>query len=325
MFQLVIVTILILLSGLFSGLNLGLLSLDPHELKRKISFGDKDAAKIYPIRKNGNLLLVTLLLGNVAVNASISLILGSITSGLIAGFVSTALITLFGEIIPQAAFARYGLEFGARMTWLVYIFLIIMFPVAYPIAYFLDKALGHELPDIYSKQELIKIIEEHRESKESDLDHDEHRIASGALTFSDKKVKDVMTPRHDFSSINKNQILTKPNVHKLMKSGHSRFPVFDPSTNLAIGILFAKDLIMLTDHNLRAKQVMRKGIETIDINESLDHTLSKFIKTKRHLFIALDQENTPVGIITIEDILEEILGQEIIDEFDAEESALLSK
>lgn len=100
----IVLIVLLLLSACFSGLNLGMMSLTPQDLKRKMEMGNKRARKIYEVRKKGNLLLVTLLLGNVAVNAFIAIFMGSIASGLIAGIVATLLITIFGEIFPQAIF-----------------------------------------------------------------------------------------------------------------------------------------------------------------------------------------------------------------------------
>ena len=92
----VISLVLVLLSGLFSGLTLGLLTLDTQTLKRRARHGDLDAKAIYPVRKRGNLLLTTLLLGNVAVNTTLSIFLGTIASGLMAGIMATTLIVLFG-------------------------------------------------------------------------------------------------------------------------------------------------------------------------------------------------------------------------------------
>ena len=117
----VIVVVLISLSALFSGLTLGLLGLDKIGLKIVIGGENKrlaeNAAKIAPIRENGNLLLCTLLLGNVAVNSYLSILLSTLTSGLVGFFVSTFLILIFGEIIPQATCSRYALQvhFGTNI------------------------------------------------------------------------------------------------------------------------------------------------------------------------------------------------------------------
>src|SRR5258708_1160732 len=125
----VIIVGLLALSALFSGLTLGLMSLGPHELKRKMSLGDKRAKQIYSVRKRGNLLLVTLLVGNVATISSLSIFLDSISSGLIAAILTTGLITIFGEIIPQAIFSRYALALGSRAVWIVRIIIIVFYPV----------------------------------------------------------------------------------------------------------------------------------------------------------------------------------------------------
>src|SRR6185369_1510939 len=98
----VVVLVLLAMSALFSGLTLGLMSLGPHELKRKIALGDVRAKRIFAVRKRGNLLLVTLLVGNVAAISTMSLFLESVSGGLLAGVLTTFLITIFGEILPQA-------------------------------------------------------------------------------------------------------------------------------------------------------------------------------------------------------------------------------
>ena len=132
-----IVTVLVLLSGAFSGLTLGFFSLNLTSLERKMNLGDRQAAKVYPIRKRGNLLLCTLLLGNVAVNSALSIFLGEIATGLVAGIIATSLIVVFGEIIPQAVFSRFALKLGANTVWLVRTFIFLMFPIAYPLSWML--------------------------------------------------------------------------------------------------------------------------------------------------------------------------------------------
>jgi metal transporter CNNM len=136
------IVLLIAFSAIFSGLNLGLFSLNRTDLERKTELGNKQAARVLRIRKRGNLLLVSLLLGNVAVNAAISIILGDIASGVIAGIFATGLIVVFGEIIPQATCARYALAIGARTAWIIEITMVVLYPIAKPIAWILDKTLG---------------------------------------------------------------------------------------------------------------------------------------------------------------------------------------
>ena len=137
---------LLALSALFSGLTLGLMSLSAFELKRKMELGDEQAKTVFPIRSKGSQLLVSLLVGNVLVNAALTVMLNSFLAGVFAVVLSTVLITLFGEIIPQAILNKHGLSIGARLAPLIKSILFIMLPVAYPLGKILDYALGGELP-----------------------------------------------------------------------------------------------------------------------------------------------------------------------------------
>ncbi len=308
--------VLLCFSALFSGLTLGLMGLDAHELKRKVDLKDKYAKKIYPIRKRGNLLLTTLLLGNVAVNAALAIFLGSIAAGFVAGIISTALIFVFGEIVPQAVISRYAMAFGAKTAWIVRILIIILLPLTYPIAWILDKALGDEMPSIYSRGELLKVIEEHGSSTQSDLDTDEERITRGALTFSDKTAADVMTPNTVAKILDTKTKLTLPLIKKLRDSGFSRFPVYHKKQDNIVGILYLHDLVGIDIKGKLVERFMQKPIIEVLTNTPLDDVLNTFIKKHRHLFIVRDEFGGFEGVISVEDILEEIIGTEIIDEFD---------
>ena len=315
--QYLIVSVLLLFSALFSGLTLGLMGLSSHELKRKAELGDKNAEKVYKVRKNGNLLLTALLIGNVAVNSILSIFLGSITSGVIAAIVATVLIVVFGEIIPQAVFSRFALRLGAKFAPLVRILLFVLYPVIAPIAFVLDKILGEELPTIYSKKELIKLIEEHEDAGDSEIDEDEERILKGALTFSEKKVKDVMTPETVIESFNIEQKIDKDFIQKVKDSGFSRFPIFDEENEEVVGILHATDLIGLDgEEGKTIKDLSLSDPEFVNENESLDNALNKFLVSHKHLFVVKNDFGTVVGVLSLEDIVEEILEQEIVDERD---------
>ena len=239
-------TVLVLLSGLFSGLTLGLLSLDTQSLRRRAKHGDKDAAIIYPIREKGNLLLATLLLGNVAVNTTLSIFLGTIASGVVAGFIATGLIVVFGEIIPQAVISRYALWFGAKTIWFTKIAIVLAWPVAYPIAKALDYFLGSELPVVYSRSELMDIISEHEDSEHSTIDEDEERIMHGALQFSHLSVREVMTPSERVVSFDENQRLNDEFFEEVYEHGYSRLPVYSGDKENIVGVMYVKDLIVFS-------------------------------------------------------------------------------
>lgn len=308
--------LLLLCSALFSGLTLGLMSLDVHDLRRKATLKDKQARLVLPIRSRGNLLLTTLLLGNVAVNAILAIFLGSIASGVLAGVLATGLIFLFGEIIPQAVISRHALAFGARTSLIVRVLMILFYPIAGPIAWGLDRLLGEELPSVYSRHELLKVIEEHEDSHQSDIDADEERIIKGALTYSNKMVGDVMTPRVVVMLLEENQPLTPAFLKQLREAGHSRYPVYSEGSKDILGILYVKDLLGRKLTGKTVKAFVDKTVYGVHASSKLDDVLNAFIKTRHHLFIVLNNEDTLVGLISVEDIIEEIVGVEIVDEFD---------
>ena len=311
----IITFVLILFSALFSGLTLGLMSLDVHALNRKIKLGNKQAATIYKVRKNGNLLLTTLLLGNVAVNAFLAIFLGSIATGVVAGLISTVLIFLFGEIIPQAVISRHAMAFGAKTAWIVQVLIILLYPICAPIAWVLDKLLGHEVASVYSKRELVKVIEEHEDSDDSDIDRDEERILKGALTFSNKRVGEVMTPSTVMSTVNNSDLLDYNFLKSLREVGHSRFPVYDKKQKV-VGLLYLRDLVGRDLGGKTVKNIARKDVKYVQMDSMLDDVLNLFLRTRLHLFIVVDEFGGVEGLITVEDILEEIVGLEIVDEFD---------
>ncbi len=315
----IIVVALILLSGLFSGLTLGLFSLNVTELDRKARLGNKYAITLNKIRQKSNLLLCSLLLGNVAVNSTLAIFLGTIASGVIAGVLATSLIVVFGEIVPQAVFSRHALKLGYYSSWLVRIILFLLYPIAAPLAWILDKALGDELNTIWSKREIREIIKEHQDSPDSGIDSDEERITIGALTFSDKKASAVMTPRSVVYSIDNDQKITTELLQIIKEQGCSRIPVFKENTDQAIGILYAKDLISLDDHDY-GKSVdalcVREGLIKVDHQIRLDDLMNVFLEKKNHIALLYDEYGSFHGIVTLEDIIEEVLRIEIVDEKD---------
>ncbi|PIT88950.1 MAG: hypothetical protein COU27_02915 [Candidatus Levybacteria bacterium CG10_big_fil_rev_8_21_14_0_10_36_7] len=311
-----IIIFLVLLSGLFSGMTLGFFSLRVDSLKRKAELGDKRAIKVYPIRKKGNLLLCTLLIGNVLVNSVLSIFLGSLLSGVLAVFLATGLIVIFGEILPQASFSRYALTVGAKFSWLVRIFIFLFYPLCAPIAWLLDKMLGDEMPTMYSKKELIMLVEDHEDSSRSDIDADEERIIKGALSYSNKTVKDIMTKKENIFSVEGDLEVTEELIHEIQNVGHSRIPVRMKGRFQIIGILYVKDIVHKKLGRQKIKDLMRKDVYYAKDTEKLDNLLNAFKSTRNHLFIVRDKTRKLVGIVTIEDVIEEIIGSEIIDEFD---------
>jgi metal transporter CNNM len=310
--------ILLACSALCSGLTLGYFSLNLHTLERRAKHGHKEALAIYPIRKRGNLLLTTLLLGNVAVNTALSVYLGSIVSGLVAGIIATSLIFLFGEIIPQAAFSRHALWFGSTFAPLTRILMIVMLPVTYPIAYLLDKLLGEEMPSLYSKNDLMQIVSDLEESEHSDLDADEERIVHGALQFSHTSVREIMTPKDQVVTYEKNQRINAEFIKIVAESDFSRYPIYSGNEDNIVGILFAKDLIYEEEDIAiyEAKEAFSDLFLKVRPEEKLDVVLGRMLKQKKHMGIVQSKNKQFLGVVTLEDIIEEIIQFEIKDEGD---------
>ncbi len=289
-------------------------SISVNSLERKIKLGNKDAEKIYKIRKNGNYLLCTLLLGNVAVNSAIALVMSEIATGVVAGLVSTALIFIFGEVIPQSLFSKHAFIVGSKTTWLVRIFMILMWPIAFPLSIALDKLFGKELTERFDKSELEIILDEHVETS---IDSDEKRIMVGAMNFSDKVTMDVITPHNVLFSLDGSSVLDDALLEKIISEHYSRIPVYEESRDNIIGILFAKDLIGYKNVNKTVKELcVLGGVICIGEDYALDSLLNIFIKSKKHMSFVYNQFNSLTGIVTLEDIVETILDVEILDERD---------
>ena len=186
----IIIVVLLCLSGSFSGLNLGVLGLDVKDLEMMTEgpFENAEdekraklARKVLPLRRRGNLLLCTILLGNVMVNSLLSILMSDIAGGGVALVASTALIVVFGEIVPQAICSRHGVAAGAYLSWLLWIALIITFVFSYPIAAILDKTLGEEEGEVMNKSKLRKFLKKQEDLGQ--IDDDEGRILQAALAL----------------------------------------------------------------------------------------------------------------------------------------------
>lgn len=313
--QILVLLILLILSGLLSGLTLGILSLSPQSLRHKAELGDKNAAKLSPLREQGTQLLITLVISNVAVNAMISIILDSFTPSLIAVLLATIFITFFGEILPLATLGRFGMKYAPPFVPLVKALMWLTGPAIRPLANFLDSKIGHELPAHFTKEEITKLVEEHTTHEASEITRSEQKIVQHALTISDTLVADAMTPRKMIIGVKADDILGPQLLDELHQSGHSRFPVYKGDLDHVIGTLYIRSLINLRDKK-RVDEAMDKGVFFVNEKQTLEHVLHAFLRTKHHLFMVVNEFREVVGVISIEDVIEHILGREIVDEFD---------
>lgn len=304
---------LLSLAALFSGLTFGYLALSLPELKRKAELGHKQAKLVYPLRKKGNQLLVTLVIGNTLVNAALAVVLNSFLYGLVAVFVATILITIFGEILPQAYLRRYGLRVGAFFAPMTAKLMDWTSIFTAPAGRWLDKMVGEEAPAVYGKRELLKIMDE--QLKDERIESEDLSIAKHALSFADKKIKEVMVPLKKTVAVKAGKRITTGLLSDLHDTGHTRFPVYDQEKADIIGVLYARDLPQVQPGKTQAKDLMHRHLFYVHAEQTLEHALNAFLKTKHHMFVVIDAKLKTLGIITIEDIIDQALGNQFEDAF----------
>uniref|UniRef100_A0A673L5E4 Metal transporter n=1 Tax=Sinocyclocheilus rhinocerous TaxID=307959 RepID=A0A673L5E4_9TELE len=329
--QVIFISMLLCLSGMFSGLNLGLMALDPMELQIVQNCGTEKeknyARKIEPVRSQGNYLLCSLLLGNVLVNTTLTILLDDIAgSGLIAVVMSTIGIVIFGEIVPQAICSRHGLAVGANTIFLTKFFMLLTFPASYPVSKLLDYLLGQEIGTVYNREKLLEMLRV--TDPYNDLVKEELNIIQGALELRTKTVEDVMTPLRDCFMIAGDATLDFNTMSEIMESGYTRIPVFEGDRSNIVDLLFIKDLAFVDPDDCTPLKTITKfyshTLHFVFNDTKLDAMLEEFKKGKSHLAIVQrvnnEGEGDPfyevLGIVTLEDVIEEIIKSEILDETD---------
>jgi len=327
----ILIVLLLFLSAVTSGLNLGLMSLDMNELAVISSCGDQRersyARTIAPLRKRGNYLLCSLLLGNVMVNSTLTVILEEMTSGLVAVIGSTLAIVVLGEIVPQAFCARQGLAIGAKTIYLTYAFMILTFPLSYPISCFLDCILGEEKGNVYDRERLMEFIR--ITGNHTNLEADEVAIISGALKLKKIKVDQIMTRIEDVFMLPIDCMLNRDTIKSIIEKGYSRIPVYEfGDRKQIVALILAKDLALLDpdDQVPLANMLMycKHPLIFIENTATLDVALNEFKTGKSHMAIVrqiyddgeVDKYYEAIGVVTLEDVIEEVLQTEINDETD---------
>lgn len=258
--------VFICLSALASGLTLGLMSLDTTGLQIIVAGGEEPersrAEKILPLRKRGNQLLCTLLLTNTLVNARLSIFLGSITSGVVGGLLATALIVIFGEIIPQATCSRHALLIGASVVEPMRMVMVLLSPICWPISKVLDRVLGDEITSGHTKREIEHVLrmQETNDNPAGSSDDPsgdqsarnnrfitstEKKLLGGVLALSEKTAQDVMTDFDNIFMIDYNAKLDFRCLREIYRSGYTRVPVCDRSRTNLVGVLNTKDLVLV--------------------------------------------------------------------------------
>lgn len=308
---------LIGIAAICSGLNVAFMSLDLGDLRRKRKLGNKYASILYPLRKNAHLTLSAILLTNVAAASTTPLVIDSRLNGLLAVVISTLLLTIFSEIMPQALFAQNALLWCGRLSWLIRLMVVITYPVAKPLQLLLDRLFKNSKQDLHTRHELGLLIAEHMGAKESELDEDEVEIIRGALQLSEKRVSSIMTPISRVYWLKPQDVIDAKRIDEIKEMGHSRIPIFNASKTICFGVLLVKELLDIDfdDQQPRVDDLHLYPIQAVGAGTALDTMFRKFIAAKTHL-MPIEKDDQIVGIVTIEDLIEEILGHEIEDETD---------
>ncbi|HEY5805839.1 MAG TPA: CNNM domain-containing protein [Candidatus Saccharimonadales bacterium] len=311
------VGILVGFAAVCSGLNVAFMSLDVADLKRKAKLGSTYAQHLLPLRKNAHLTLGAILLTNVAAASATPLVLDSHLNGVIAGIISTLLLVTFAEILPQAMFARRALEFCGRLFWLLRAMIVFTYPLAKPLQLMLDKLFGAQKPELHTRHELGLLVSEHLTNKTSELDEDEVEIIRGALQLSEKQVHSIMTPIRNVYWVTPEGTIDARKIDEIKSHGWSRVPVFNKKLTVCQGVLLIKNLVDIDfdGDGVPVRELPLHSTETVGSKTALDTLFRRFITRSAHL-LPVEKDNHIVGIVTIEDLLEEIVGHEIEDETD---------
>ncbi|KAL7323017.1 hypothetical protein PS15p_210979 [Mucor circinelloides] len=231
--QIVAIFFLVALSGIVAGLTLGLMSLDTTNLSILEIAGTPQqqyyASRIIPIRKNGHILLATLLLTNTVLNETLPILFDDIFSkGFISVIVSTALLVLFAEIIPQAIFSKHGLAIGAMFAFPVRILIAIWFVISWPISKFLDYLLGTHTGFTYGVAEFGALLQLHDNSVYDDgtLKHETVNMLQNVLEMQEKYISQIVTPTSNMLMLHSSASLNASTVLQYLSNGYSHVFVY---------------------------------------------------------------------------------------------------
>ena len=327
--KILLIIVLLICSALISGSEVAFFSLSKTDLKKISSSNARSLKLIALLRANPRRLLATLLVSNNFINISIVLLLASfgqlfdfnslpdgLNFVLEVGFI-TALILLFGEILPKVYANRKPISFSKKMAFPVqildkYLFFFITIPMSKMTKFIQDK-LVFKKPNL----SVDKLSDAFNLTDKSETSSEEKKIFKGIISFGSIEVKQVMKPRIDVFSVSKTMSYTDL-IKQVRENRYSRIPVFDETIDNVTGVIYLKDLFPYLDQKNFDWTTLIREPYFIPENKKLDDLLKEFQKLKNHMAIVVDEYGGNSGIITLNDIVEEIVG-EINDEFNQDD------
>jgi len=340
--------VLAILSAIFSGLNLGLMCLDANQLNLLVKAAERPdadeeakqqaawAKRILPLRQDGNLLLCTVLLGNVMVNSYMAILMGEFWEGTAAFIASTLIIVTFGEIIPQSVCYKHGLRIGAALVPFVTFFWYLLLPASKPLALVLDCLFGKEMGQVLDRQQFMTLIDYQRKQAPHLLSEEEAKILRGSLDFSTLTAQSIMVPMTECFCLDANAVINPGLCAAVAAAGFSRVPVIDrdplnPKKQFAVvGLFHVKDLLLLEiDQDVPLKALLPligREVLVVDDDRPLPELLEEFRRGASQLAVVRgivdDEDCDPyfrhVGILTLQDLLNTIV-QDDVHEVDADD------
>ena len=316
------IIVLVFFSGLFSAIETAYSVANKIRLKNMYSDGEEKAGEVLKVLENFDRFLVTALIGNNVVNiitATVGTLLFTMWVGTNGPTVSTAVITVlvlvFGEITPKSLAKQFPEKVAMYTVGFVKFVQVLLTPITWLMLgwqWIVSKVIHIEEDDSDIADELITMVDE--AEKDGDLEEHESDLISAAIEFNDLEVMDVFTPRVDIIAVDVNDPIEKIEEVYRMNS-YSRLPVYESSIDHIIGVIHEKDFYELIYRNQTSLRKIVKPVVYTSPNTKISQLLKKLQTNKTHMAVVLDEFGGTDGIITVEDIIEELVG-EIWDEHD---------
>lgn len=326
--QIVILIVLVAMSAFFSGSETALTSLTKGRVHALLKNKRKGSYFVDKLKSNSNRLLTTILIGNNIVNISASVIatllfteLYGSKGPLIAAITMTVVILFCGEILPKTLAIRLSEKFALLLAPILWLIQMMLFPLVYlveNIAKLPSLVLGTKEKSI-TEEELIALAGIGAE--EGTIQHQEKELIENVLEFNDTEVKDIMTPRMEIDAL-EDETLIKDAVHFINEGAHNKLPVYHENIDNIIGLITVRDIlehIANGDFEVPLKKIKLRTPFIIPTTKNISVLLREMQKKRINMAIVIDEHGGTAGLISIEDILEEIVG-EIVDEHEEEEA-----